>query len=143
MVDNNPVAQSQTPAFVAESLPTTDVAKAEVEDCPASKEVKNTNSAVEDTILWVPNAFAPSSDNPDITTFRARLNQSGASVANYRIRIFNRQGHLVFHSIDINQAWDGTYKGRALPQGGYVYVIRYVDRDGLIHQRKGTVALIR
>ncbi len=116
-----------------------------VENIPATKAEKSTinNGVIEDTILWVPNAFAPNSDNPDITTFRARLNKSDASVANYRITIFNRQGHQVFHSIDINQAWDGTYKGRALPQGGYVYVIFYVDKDGLTHQRKGTVALIR
>lgn len=116
-----------------------------VENIPATKAEKSTinNGVIEDTILWVPNAFAPNSDNPDITTFRARLNKSDASVANYRITIFNRQGHQVFHSIDINQAWDGTYKGRALPQGGYVYVILYVDKDGLTHQRKGTVALIR
>lgn len=116
-----------------------------VENKPIKQVEKNTinNGVIEDTILWVPNAFAPSSDNPDITTFRARLNKVDASVSNYRITIFNRQGHQVFHSIDINQSWDGTYKGRALPQGGYVYVIYYVDKDGLTHQRRGTVALIR
>lgn len=126
----SPVVEEERP--VVESIPTTKAEKSTIN-----------NGVIEDTILWVPNAFAPNSDNPDITTFRARLNKSDASVANYRITIFNRQGHQVFHSIDINQAWDGTYKGRALPQGGYVYVILYVDKDGLTHQRKGTVALIR
>ncbi len=134
------------PDPVAETLPAAELAEAEKTEAvgnPITKAVKNAGGANEDTILWVPNAFAPNSDNPDITTFRARLNKSDASVVNYRIGIFNRQGHQVFHSTDINQAWDGTYKGRALPQGGYVYVIRYVDKDGLTHQRKGTVALIR
>ncbi len=115
------------------------------ENAPAAPAVKSqvNSGVIGDTILWVPNAFAPSSDNPDITTFRARLNKTDASILNYRISIFNRQGHQVFQSNDINQAWDGTYKGRTLPQGGYVYVIYYVDKDGLTHQRKGTVALIR
>lgn len=151
-------AEENVPAVVAQPIAFTEPTPAKVETpAPAQVETsivenkpikqveKNTinNGVIEDTILWVPNAFAPSSDNPDITTFRARLNKADASVSNYRITIFNRQGHQVFHSIDINQSWDGTYKGRALPQGGYVYVIYYVDKDGLTHQRRGTVALIR
>ncbi len=151
-------AEENVPAVVAQPIAFTEPTPAKVETpAPAQVETnivenkpikqveKNTinNGVIEDTILWVPNAFAPSSDNPDITTFRARLNKADASVRNYRITIFNRQGHQVFHSIDINQSWDGTYKGRALPQGGYVYVIYYVDKDGLTHQRRGTVALIR
>lgn len=151
-------AEENVPAVVAQPITFTEPTPAKVETpAPAQVETnivenkpikqveKNTinNGVIEDTILWVPNAFAPSSDNPDITTFRARLNKADASVSNYRITIFNRQGHQVFHSIDINQSWDGTYKGRALPQGGYVYVIYYVDKDGLTHQRRGTVALIR
>jgi gliding motility-associated-like protein len=151
-------AEENVPAVVAQPIALTEPTPAKVETpAPAQVETnivenkpikqveKNTinNGVIEDTILWVPNAFAPSSDNPDITTFRARLNKADASVSNYRITIFNRQGHQVFHSIDINQSWDGTYKGRALPQGGYVYVIYYVDKDGLTHQRRGTVALIR
>ena len=151
-------AEENVPAVVAQPIAFTEPTPAKVETpAPAQVETnivenkpikqveKNTinNGVIEDTILWVPNAFAPSSDNPDITTFRARLNKADASVSNYRITIFNRQGHQVFHSIDINQSWDGTYKGRALPQGGYVYVIYFVDKDGLTHQRRGTVALIR
>ena len=113
-----------------------------VKSTPATK-IVTPNGVIEDTILWVPNAFAPASDDPQITTFRARLNKPEMSLTNYRITIFNRTGHQVFHSTDINQAWDGTYKGRPLPQAGYVYVIYYVDKDGLTHQRKGSVALIR
>lgn len=113
-----------------------------VKSTPATK-IVTSNGVIEDTILWVPNAFAPASDDPQITTFRARLNKPEMSLTNYRITIFNRTGHQVFHSTDINQAWDGTFKGRPLPQAGYVYVIYYVDKDGLTHQRKGSVALIR
>ncbi len=130
-------AQTETPSALKETSLS--------ERTSATPAVKSqmSNAASGDTILWVPNAFAPNSDNPDITTFRVRLNKSDASILNYRITVFNRQGHQVYHSTDISQAWDGTYKGRALSQGGYVYVIYYVDKDGLTHQRKGTVALIR
>jgi len=156
VVENRPV-ETVRPAVTsrptAKVEPTTSKAVAQpaevettvAENPPATPAVKNpiNNEIIEDTILWIPNAFAPASDDYDVASFRARLNKTEVSILNYRITIFNRQGHQVFHSSDINQAWDGTYKGRALPQGGYVYVIYYVDKDGLTHQRKGTVALIR
>jgi len=156
-VEESRPAETPRPAIVTRPSTNTMVATPKVEpepvelestvaeSNPATPAVKNPigSGVIEDTILWVPNAFAPASDNPDVTTFRARLNKADASILNYRLTIFNRQGHLVFQSYDINHAWDGSYKGRALPQGGYVYVIYYVDKDGLTHQRKGTVALIR
>lgn len=103
----------------------------------------NPTNTVQDTILWIPNIFAPASDNPDLTIFRPRLNKSDVSISNYRLTIFNRSGHQVFRSSDINYGWDGTYKGTALPQASYVYVIYYTDKDGLSHQRKGTITLVR
>lgn len=98
---------------------------------------------VPDTIIWLPNAFAPASDDPDVRTFRARLNRQDASISNFKMVIYNRAGHQVFSSMDINTEWDGTYRGNRLPQGAYVYVLYYTDADGFQHQRKGTVTLIR
>ena len=134
------------PTVLSSEDPQPVVAESEAAATPAvapSPKVISPNGMIEDTILWVPNAFAPASDDPSIATFRAHLNKPEVSILNYRITIFNRSGHQVFHSTDINQVWDGTYKGRPLPQAGYVYIIYYVDKDGLTHQRKGTVALIR
>lgn len=117
---------------------------AAVETQPAKPAVKSPSvTTVPDTILWIPNIFAPASGEADMATFRARLNHPDASVSNFRMTIFNRNGHQVFQSQDINTAWDGTYRGRALPQAAYVYVIYYTDKDGFQHQRKGTVTLVR
>lgn len=106
----------------------------------SSKAVQPT---VQDTILWIPNAFMPGSDQVEITRFRPRLNQPDASVSNYRMVIFNRGGHVVFTTRDMAQGWDGTYKGEEMPQGAYIYAITYTDKDGVQHQRRGTAALIR
>lgn len=108
---------------------------------PADK--ASTNSTIDDTILWIPNAFAPNSDDESITLFRPRLSHPGESISDYRMAIFNRSGMQVFTTNSLNQAWNGTYKGRPLPQGAYVYVIYYTDKDNMRHQRKGTVTLIR
>lgn len=106
----------------------------------SSKAVQPT---VQDTILWIPNAFMPGSDQVEITRFRPRLNQPDASVSNYRMVIFNRGGHVVFTTRDMAQGWDGTYKGEEMPQGAYIYAITYTDKDGVQHQRRGTATLIR
>ena len=97
----------------------------------------------EDTILWLPNIFVPGSDDAEINLFRARLNHPGDVLTNFKMSVFNRSGNLVFMSNDINNGWDGKYKGRELPQSAYVYVIYYTDKDGFRHQRKGTVTLVR
>lgn len=100
-------------------------------------------NAMDDTILWVPNIFVPSSDDEEINLFRVRLNHPDYVVSNFRMTIFNRTGNQVFMSNDINTPWDGKYRGREMPQSAYVYVIYYTDKDGLRHQRKGTITLVR
>lgn len=97
------------------------------------------NAPEKDTLLWIPNGFIPSQGQ----TFHVILNQDASSVKNFRMTIFNRQGHQVFNTTDINMAWDGTYKGRELPKAAYVCVVAYTDKDGITHQRKATVLLIR
>lgn len=114
------------------------------QSAPKQESVKaNFNTNVPDTIVWIPNVFAPASDDPDLQQFRVRLNQPGTSISNFRLTIFNRNGHQVFSSHSIDNAWDGTYRGRALPQAAYVYVLYYTDKDGFQHQRKGSVTLVR
>ena len=111
---------------------------------PVKPQVKAVSgSAIDDTILWVPNIFVPSSDDEEINLFRVRLNHPDYVVSNFRMTIFNRTGNQVFMSNDINTPWDGKYRGREMPQSAYVYVIYYTDKDGLRHQRKGTITLVR
>ena len=110
---------------------------------PQQPTVKASTSSQNDTILWIPNAFAPSSDDESLTIFRPRLNHPGETLTDYRMAIFNRSGMQVFSTNNIDQGWNGTYKGRPLSQGAYVYVIYYTDKDRMRHQRKGTVTLIR
>ena len=101
------------------------------------------NSSMDDTILWIPNAFTPASNDGTNTVFKPRLSHPGESISNYKMAIYNRRGMLVFHSNSLNQGWNGTYNGRPMPQGAYVYIIYYTDKDNLRHTRKGTVTLIR
>jgi len=105
---------------------------------------KSTSSSpYDDTILWIPNIFAPGSGDPSISTFKVKSNQPKEYFTDYRIIIFSRSGQQVYISHNMEEGWDGTFKGRELPQSTYVYVIQYTDSQKFKHQRKGTVTLLR
>lgn len=40
------------------------------------------------------------------------------------IKVYDRQGQMVFSSLGYPVPWDGTYNGKAVPDGAYFYVIR-------------------
>lgn len=90
------------------------------------------------TGFQVPNAFTPNGDgiNDCIS-----LNRWG-SVQLHEFSIYTRWGERVFSSNDPRRCWDGTFKGKALPVGAYVYFIRAKGLCGDI-TRKGQIMLVR
>lgn len=91
-----------------------------------------------DPLLWVPNAFTPNADraNPFFTV-------KGGSIKRYSIEIYDRWGGKVFESDDLNKHWDGNLNGMPVPEGVYVYVIRYAGFDDNTKLKKGNITLIR
>ena len=58
--------------------------------------------------------------------------------------IFNRWGEKLFESDDIDQGWDGYYKGEMSPNDAYTYLVVYKDMTSQqVKKKKGTFALIR
>ena len=100
------------------------------------------DSADVEPVIWIPNAFAPDDPDPKVSQFKV-IPANTASVRSYEIYIYSRQGRKVFHSRDINEAWDGVSNGHAQPMGTYVYVIQaFIENEGL-KKYKGTITLIR
>ncbi len=64
-------------------------------------------------------------------------------VKDFRLRIFNRWGELVFESNDVKRGWDGYYRGQLSQQDVYVYQlwVRFVDNKEA--QRMGDLTLFR
>ncbi|MFT7589314.1 MAG: gliding motility-associated-like protein, partial [Limisphaerales bacterium] len=98
-------------------------------------------SAVIDSLCEVlfPNAFTPNNDG---------LNDTWGGYTpcqvpeNYLLQIFNRWGERVFFSNNIDQFWDGTYKGKQQHLESYVWLVSYTIDDSSI-QEVGNVTLIR
>ncbi|MBS1582733.1 MAG: PKD domain-containing protein, partial [Bacteroidetes bacterium] len=64
-------------------------------------------------------------------------------VKDFRMRIFNRWGELVFESTDLKRGWDGYYRGQISPQDVYVYQVwvRFVDNKE--REKMGDLTLFR
>lgn len=92
-----------------------------------------------DCTPYIPSGFSPNGDG---------INDYFSPVFtcipnNYEITIFNRWGEKVFYSNSINSSWDGTQKGKSIPLGSYVYLIK-VKFNGQNKEStfKGTVNMI-
>lgn len=90
-------------------------------------------------LYWIPSAFTPNKQGPgENETFKV----TGFGLRDFELQVMNRSWNVVYDSHDINQGWDGTYKGQPLPEGQYIYVLNAQSNDGFIH-KIGSVDLIR
>jgi gliding motility-associated-like protein len=75
----------------------------------------------EDFSIFVPNAFTPGSGDNYNKVFLPQLN--GFDEQSYTLLIFNRWGELLFESHDASVGWDGTYGGKLVQDGTYIWKI--------------------
>ena len=64
-------------------------------------------------------------------------------VSSYELQIFNRWGELIFLTEDVNQGWDGYYRGKLSPQDVYVYKVSVVFLNGKRETKTGNFTLFR
>lgn len=90
------------------------------------------------TSLYIPNAFTPNNDGIN-DEFRPNI------ATGYRsLEIFNRWGQTIFQSTIPNDAWLGTFKNQVVPDGTYVYIVKWYDNcEGTNKSRIGHVTLLR
>lgn len=90
----------------------------------------------------VRNAFTPNGDG--INDIWLVYDQAFCLRANTTIvNVFNRYGSKVFESKNYSNNWDGTYKGKALPDGTYYGVIEFTLLNGTKKTVKTDITLLR
>lgn len=69
--------------------------------------------------IFIPNAFTPGNDN---------LNETFKIIGvpePYTFKVFDRWGKMIYSNTNYDNSWDGTFKGKPLSTGTYIYSITY------------------
>ncbi|MBI1288177.1 MAG: PKD domain-containing protein [Flavobacteriales bacterium] len=88
--------------------------------------------------FYIPNTFTPNADGNNDTFYG-----DGEGIKTYSVRITDRWGSLIFESNDKDFHWDGTFKGKQVEIGVYIYDFTIVDVYGETHFYRGGVKLMR
>ena len=90
--------------------------------------------------IYIPNSFTPNGDGlNDVFNIKTLYEFS-----DYKLVIFDRWGELLFESDDKNKGWDGTYKGKFVTYGVYVYQLTATIKDtGEQKKITGRVTVVR
>lgn len=125
----NPIATvDQTTSFIVQGKDSNNCTAADTVTVHVSKKY----------LLVVPNAFTPNGDGHNDCFGIQRWEE----VTVEEFSVFDRFGLCVFSTKNPSECWDGTYKGKDQPAGGYAYVIKAKSACGGT-TRTGIVMLIR
>jgi gliding motility-associated-like protein len=111
-------------------------------DVPYTANLTSTSNVVclyHRPIIYIPNAFSPNGNgNNDL------FQVFGKNISLVRLQIYNRWGEKVFDTPDINEGWDGSFKGSPQPAGVYVYQLTYFSGiETIAKSAKGSVTIVR
>ncbi|MEL6989385.1 MAG: gliding motility-associated C-terminal domain-containing protein, partial [Bacteroidota bacterium] len=125
---------------------TTTTYEVTVMDIDGCRQIEFITITVAENQIFVPNVFSPNGDaiNDQLTLF----NNNEAVDIIESLEVYDRWGNRVFRKTDFpanipEEGWDGTYKGKRLNPGVFVYVFQVRMRSGEREQIQGDVSLIR
>ena len=98
--------------------------------------------------IFVPEAFTPNGDN-----LNDNFEVFGKHIKNFEMQIFSRWSDVMFEvrakdleELQTQNFWDGTFNGKNVPTGVYIWIIRYTDPfSGSTKQvqKTGSLMLVR
>jgi gliding motility-associated-like protein len=94
--------------------------------------------------VFIPSSFSPNADGLN-DVFIPVFSPYGLDSKSFQMDIFDRWGHLLFHSADPTKGWDGSLNNKndsPLKQDTYIYKVQFKDLDGRIYQKVGTVSML-
>jgi len=129
---------AQQAAIVSEGIHTVTIT--DTNGCVLVKSI-DVNAFCESAI-YIPSAFSPNDDRHN-GVFRVQ----GTNVVEFELTIYDRWGERLFQTKDIDEGWDGTYRGYLSQIGVYVYLVKYAfyteGGEFVREKQHGTVTLIR
>lgn len=98
--------------------------------------------ATEDSFV-LPSAFSPNGDGQNDKWRMLFVPELIDCVLEFNVIIYNRWGELVFESIGLAFAWDGTHREMTEGTAVFAYYLSATMKDGTIIKKKGNVSLLR
>jgi gliding motility-associated-like protein len=95
--------------------------------------------------FYAPTAFSPNGDNTN-DTYKPIINCKKRTVSSYKFSVFNRQGEQVYFTQNIEDTWDGTFRGQACDSGVFAWMVEYAyEEKGIIKSiiDSGDVTLLK
>lgn len=99
--------------------------------------LSNITEVIPTMSFYVPDAFTPNGDGINDT-----FGIAGEAIKSFNMRIYDRWGELLFESNSATTQWDGSYRGKRVPQGVYVYQLSAQANTGQKAAKKGTVTVV-
>ena len=91
-------------------------------------------------LAHVPGSISPNGDGINDFFFI----EAGCHWSTYNLKIKDSSDKLVFETDDLSETWDGTFKGKPLPQGFYNWELYFVQKEsGNRIQENGQFVLVR
>jgi len=94
-----------------------------------------------EVLIYAPNSFTPDGDAFNQTW---KVVMEGIDPYNFELLIMNRWGEIVWESHDINVGWDGTFNGKPVQAGTYIWTVqtKNINDDGKV-RFNGHVNILR
>ncbi|HWY11587.1 MAG TPA: PKD domain-containing protein, partial [Bacteroidia bacterium] len=91
-------------------------------------------------VIYIPNTFTPNSDGVN-DEFGAK----GVGIEKFEMEVYDRWGHIVFHSNDIYSYWDGYVRGSSEPikDDVYTWKVQVLDVFHKNHDLTGHVTVLK
>ena len=88
--------------------------------------------------FYIPNVFSPNHDG--INDYFDLRNKFAAID---QVIIYDRWGKTVYYGSEPDPVWDGTYRGKPMPSGNYIYLIKATCINGFPVMKKGGVTIVK
>ena len=105
---------------------------------PQVVSVSNEDCSPVRSMIFYPNAFTPNNDG--LNDYYVTPSQY---IKDYHIMIFTRWGEQIFESFDLNENWDGTYRGENSKMDAFAVIVVSTGVDGIRRVHHGTITLVR
>ncbi len=105
----------------------------ELESEPVTRNIQFEDTFVE---LFIPSGFTPNEDFANDTWQIDNIQEYDDTI----VRVFSREGNMIFESIGQYREWDGRYNGKFVKSGVYYYTIEIQKYE---KKYSGTITVLR